>query len=57
VDTEAGLPVYAQNAALCGQALERFRAKACPGLDPGWKPVRVKNTRQLFPWLENRICK
>ena len=19
-------------------ALERFRAKACPGLDPGWKP-------------------
>jgi hypothetical protein len=20
----------------------RFQAKACPGLDPGWKPVRVK---------------
>src|ERR1700722_6069827 len=28
------------------QLLERFRAKACPGLDPGWIPVRVKKTRQ-----------
>src|SRR5882672_4208244 len=27
--------------------LERFQAKACPGLDPGWKPVRVKKTRQI----------
>src|SRR5882724_8321448 len=26
--------------------LERFQAKACPGLDPGWIPVRVKKTRQ-----------
>ena len=26
--------------------LERFRAKACPGLDPGWIPIRVKKTRQ-----------
>ena len=26
--------------------LVRFRAKACPGLDPGWVPVRVKKTRQ-----------
>jgi hypothetical protein len=26
--------------------LERFRAKARPGLDPGWMPVRVKKTRQ-----------
>jgi hypothetical protein len=26
--------------------LERFQAKACPGLDPGWMPVRVKKTRQ-----------
>jgi hypothetical protein len=26
--------------------LERFRAKACPGLDPGWIAVRVKKTRQ-----------
>jgi hypothetical protein len=25
---------------------ECFPAKACPGLDPGWKPVRVKKTRQ-----------
>ena len=24
----------------------RFRAKACPGLDPGWIPLRVKKTRQ-----------
>src|SRR5215204_6356445 len=29
----------------CGR-LERFQAKACPGLDPGWAPVRVKKTRQ-----------
>src|SRR5580698_569142 len=28
------------------QLLERLRAKACPGLDPGWIPVRVKKTRQ-----------
>jgi hypothetical protein len=27
--------------------LERLQAKACPGLDPGWKPVRVKKTRQI----------
>ena len=26
--------------------LERFRAKACPALDAGWVPVRVKKTRQ-----------
>jgi len=25
----------------------RFQAKACPGLDPGWKPVRVQKTRQI----------
>jgi hypothetical protein len=25
---------------------ERFQAKACPGLDPGWTPVRVKKTLQ-----------
>jgi hypothetical protein len=24
---------------------ERFQAKTCPGLDPGWVPVRVKKTR------------
>ena len=29
-----------------GIGLQRFRAKACPGLDPGWSPVRVKKTRQ-----------
>jgi hypothetical protein len=27
--------------------LERFQAKACPGFDPGWMPVRVKKTRQM----------
>ena len=27
--------------------LERFQAKACPGLDPGRKPIRVKKTRQI----------
>jgi hypothetical protein len=27
-------------------ALERFRAKACPALDAGWMPLRVKKTRQ-----------
>ena len=30
----------------------RFRAKACPALDPGWPPVRVKTTHQknrLYP--------
>jgi len=26
---------------------ERFPAKACAGLDPGWIPVRVKKTRQI----------
>jgi hypothetical protein len=26
--------------------LKRFRAKACPALDAGWIPVRVKKTRQ-----------
>ena len=29
------------------RSLERFQAKACPGLDPGWIPVRVKKTRQI----------
>src|SRR3984885_3815298 len=28
------------------EKLERFRAKACPALDAGWIPVRVKKTRQ-----------
>jgi hypothetical protein len=25
---------------------ERFRAKACPALDAGWMPARVKKTHQ-----------
>jgi hypothetical protein len=31
---------------LIGGNPERFPAKACPGLDPGWIPVRAKKTRQ-----------
>jgi uncharacterized protein len=34
--------------------LERFQAKAGPGLDPGWIPVRAKKTRrkqESRPWL------
>jgi hypothetical protein len=27
--------------------LKRFQAKACPGPDPGWRPVCVKKTRQI----------
>src|SRR6202011_2676862 len=33
-----------------GQGVKRFRAKACPALDAGWKPVRVKKTRQIEIW-------
>ncbi|MDB5609667.1 MAG: hypothetical protein JWP25_6567 [Bradyrhizobium sp.] len=29
---------------------ERFQAKAFPGLDPGWTPVRVRKTRQIRIW-------
>jgi len=29
------------------RARERFPAKACPALDAGWTPVRVKKTRQI----------
>jgi hypothetical protein len=31
---------------LAPDILERFPAKACPALDTGWIPVRVKKTRQ-----------
>jgi tetratricopeptide (TPR) repeat protein len=33
--------------------LEHFRAKACPRLDPGWVPVRVRKrvqTKRSKPW-------
>jgi len=36
----------ARAAGIAASTLERFPAKACPGLDPGWIPVRVKKTRQ-----------
>src|SRR5712672_2799599 len=45
-----------------GSRLERFQAKACPGLDPGWGPVRVKKTRQIknleprFDSIETRLA-
>jgi hypothetical protein len=26
---------------------EHFQAKACPGRDPGWRPARIKKTRQI----------
>jgi hypothetical protein len=29
------------------ERLKRFPAKACPGLDPGWVPVRARKTRQI----------
>jgi hypothetical protein len=32
----------------------RFEAKACPALDAGWVPVRVKKTRQNM-MLESRF--
>jgi hypothetical protein len=31
----------------CG--LKRFQAKACPGLDPGWIPVRITDLGAT-PW-------
>ena len=30
----------------CHPLPKRFRARACPALDAGWIPVRVKKTRQ-----------
>src|SRR6266850_1620475 len=29
-----------------GGAIEHFPAKACPGLDPGWMPVRLRKCDQ-----------
>jgi len=41
---------FSETSQLCArvhenQELAWFRAKACPGLDPGWMPDRVKKTR------------
>jgi hypothetical protein len=48
----------ARAAGIAVSTLERFPAKACPGLDPGWISVRVKKTRQNkeieFPFRFNR---
>jgi hypothetical protein len=33
-------------ASSAGHIAKRFQAKACPGLDPRWPPVRRKRTRQ-----------
>jgi hypothetical protein len=39
--------IVPQRSANAGAATpERFPAKACPGLDPVWVPVRLKKTRQ-----------
>jgi hypothetical protein len=27
--------------------LDRFQAKTCPGLDPGWRPLHDDKTRQI----------
>jgi hypothetical protein len=35
-----------RDVAKTGHLTQRFQAKARPGLDPGWAPVRVKKTRQ-----------
>jgi len=35
------------NLMMMNERLEHFPAKACPGLDPGWGPVRFKKTRQI----------
>src|ERR1700692_50312 len=40
-----GWNVNAKHALPCRP--ERFQAKACPALDAGWIPVRVKETRQI----------
>jgi hypothetical protein len=48
----------ARAAGIAASTLERCPAKACPGLDPGWIPVRAKKTRQNkeieFPFRFNR---
>ena len=43
------LPVCCCFAPACSRSLlaRAFPAKACPGLDPGWRLVRVKKTRQI----------
>jgi uncharacterized metal-binding protein len=41
-----GKAAIAKTASGAAAELERFRAKVCPGLDPGWIPVRVKKKRQ-----------
>src|SRR5258708_40168953 len=35
------------------RAPERLQARACPGVDPGWKPVRVTKTRQMEPCFDS----
>src|SRR6202021_510433 len=36
------------------RASERFRAKACPGLDPGWTPVRMKKNKKLVLTMQDQ---
>jgi hypothetical protein len=44
----AAFTILPQNKGVPGQETGtwRFRAKACPGLDPEWQSVRIKKTRQ-----------
>jgi hypothetical protein len=47
VDERLKLDVRAASRKPSNGAPMRFPAKASPGLDPGWGPVRVKETRQI----------
>ena len=47
VDERLKLDVRAASRKPSNGAPERFPAKACPGLDPGWGPVRARKTRHI----------
>ncbi|OCK62432.1 hypothetical protein LMTR3_04810 [Bradyrhizobium sp. LMTR 3] len=47
VDERLKLDVRAVSRKPAIGASGRFPAKACPGPDPGWEPVRGKKTRQI----------
>ncbi|UPJ48826.1 hypothetical protein IVB30_38480 [Bradyrhizobium sp. 200] len=47
VDERLKLDVRAVSRKPSNGAPMRFPAKASPGLDPGWEPVRVTKTRQI----------
>ena len=47
VDERLKLDVRAASRKPSNGAPARFPAKACPGLDPGWGPVRARKTRPI----------